>query len=199
MTAVGGWLTRPSHDARDVGVRRVPTGVVGADAVAVALPGNGRVVGVARDVGPLGGEGSRSSCSRAFAPLDVEESLVRRIVLPGELDQIPGERGGQSGWRGRRKGVHDDGTRGRARRTAAIGDRQGRRVGPRSRVHVGGQRSRARGAIPERPCPRCHRSVGVVDPEPSKVTLRGAVPVEGVADMTALTTPETRKHVMKAS
>ena len=43
-----------------------------------------------------------------------------------------------------------------------------------------------------------------VDPEPSKVTLRGAVPVDGVADMTAvggwlLTTPETRQHVISAS
>ena len=150
----------PSHDARAVGVRRVSTGIVGADAIAVALPSNDRVVGVARRVGPLGGEVREVRAAAADAPLNVEESLVRRMVLPGELDQRTGARGGQSGWRGRRKGVHNDGTRGCARRTAAIGDRQGRREGPRSWVQVGGLRSRARGAIPERPCPRCHRSVG---------------------------------------
>jgi D-alanyl-lipoteichoic acid acyltransferase DltB (MBOAT superfamily) len=55
---------------------------------------------------------------------------------------------------------HDDGTRGRARRTAAIGNRQGGCVGPRSRVHVRGLRSRARGAISERPIPRRHGSIG---------------------------------------
>jgi hypothetical protein len=39
----------------------------------------------------------------------------------------------------------------------------------------------------------------VIDPEPSKVTLKGAVPVEGVTDMIALTVPETWKHVINAS
>jgi hypothetical protein len=61
-----------------------------------------------------------------------------------------------------------------------------------------------RGPAPTAPSPNDHAHDvtvpwGVVDPEPSKVTLRGAVPVEGVADMTALTAPDTRKHVMKAS
>ena len=58
--------------------------------------------------------------------------------------------------------------------------------------------------MPETPSPNDHAHdvtvpLGVVDPEPSNVTLRGAVPVEGVADMTALTVPETRQQVMNAS
>jgi hypothetical protein len=61
-----------------------------------------------------------------------------------------------------------------------------------------------RGPWPEAPSPNDHAHDvtdpwGVLDPEPSKVTLSGAVPVDGVADMTALTTPETRQHVIRAS
>ena len=60
------------------------------------------------------------------------------------------------------------------------------------------------GPVPEAPSPNDHAHdvtvpLGVVDPEPSKVTLRGAVPVDGVADITARTTPETCQHVIKAS
>jgi hypothetical protein len=40
--------------------------------------------------------------------------------------------------------------------------------------------------------------LGLTDPEPSNVTRRGAMPVDGAADMTALS-PETRQHVMNAS
>ena len=62
----------------------------------------------------------------------------------------------------------------------------------------------AREPVPEAPSPNDHAHdvivpEGVVDPEPSKVTLRGAVPVGGVAEITALTAPETRKHVINAS
>src|SRR6185295_875197 len=96
----------------------------------------------------------------AFATLDGEDGLVRRIVLPCKQDEEPGGRGGQSGGGGRRKRIHNDRTRGRARRTAAIGDGQRRGVGAGSRVHVGRQRSRVRGAVPERPRPGGHRPVG---------------------------------------
>jgi len=58
--------------------------------------------------------------------------------------------------------------------------------------------------VPKAPSPNDHSHDvtapwGVLDPEPSKVTLKGAVPVEGVADMTAVTRPAIRQHVMKAS
>jgi hypothetical protein len=41
--------------------------------------------------------------------------------------------------------------------------------------------------------------LGVVDREPSNDTRRGATPADGAADITALTAPETRQHVMNAS
>ena len=58
--------------------------------------------------------------------------------------------------------------------------------------------------MPTPPSPNAHDHdvtvpEGEVDPEPSKVTLKGAVPVAGLKDITAVTTPETRQHVMNAS
>jgi hypothetical protein len=61
-----------------------------------------------------------------------------------------------------------------------------------------------RGPVPKAPSPNDHVHeaivpLGVVDPEPSNDTRRGATPVEGAADMTALTAPDTRQQVMNAS
>ena len=63
--------------------------------------------------------------------------------------------------------------------------------------------------MPELPSPNDHAHddtvpSGSVDPEPSKVTVRGAAPVDGVADITAvggwlLTTSDTRQQVISAS
>ena len=108
--------------------RLIPTAVVSADAVAVAFPCDGRVVGVAWDVGPLRRQAPEVRAPDALAPLDIEDSLVRRIVLPGEHDQRAGLRGSQAGWRSRRRRVRNDGTCCNARRSGAIGDRQGRLV-----------------------------------------------------------------------
>jgi hypothetical protein len=58
--------------------------------------------------------------------------------------------------------------------------------------------------VPEEPFPKDHAQevigpLGLVDAEPLKFTLRGAVPVIGVTDITAFTTPLTRQHVIRAS
>ena len=60
------------------------------------------------------------------------------------------------------------------------------------------------GPVPKAPSPNDHAHevtvpLGLTDPEPSNVTRRGATPVDGVADMTAVVVPETWKQVMNAS
>jgi hypothetical protein len=76
----------------------------------------------------------------------------------------------------------------------------------RDAVYVPGSVYRwvVRGPVPKAPSPNDHAHevtvpLGVTDPEPSNVTRRGATPVDGAADMTALTPPETCQHVINAS
>ena len=61
-----------------------------------------------------------------------------------------------------------------------------------------------RDPVPDAPSPNDHVHEftvpwGAVDAEPSKVTLRGTTPVEGVAEMTACAMFEICQHVTRAS
>ena len=169
-------------------IRRITGRVVSTHPIPVGYIRHQTRVGitrcVARNIGDLG----KSGAVTTHAALDLHTILLCIVVYPGQINLPLAERlSNKVAWSSQDDGVHDDRSGSRVRRTAIVGDGEGRRITPRGSCT---------GALPvvlrrRLPSPNDQAQdvtvpSGSVDPEPSKATFKGADPVVGVMDITAI-------------